>query len=119
VINVAAMFDELVKIGETPASPEFENLAPPTELPPNDRAITKDRLKRALIASGVIGAGAGIGHGLGSLAKRYVWKNQEKLAPYLKYGPAAMGGLTALGGVLLAEQRRRADEYITGKRLHG
>lgn len=121
MINKAAMFDELAKIsadmGYVPPQ-EYENTVPPTELPPGDRNITKDRLKRGLIAAGVIGAGAAVGHGVGSLAKSYVARHPQ-VTPYIqKYAPAALGGLTALGGILLAEQRRRADEYITGKKLH-
>lgn len=129
MIDHTAFFDELTKIcavqqplvdESAPQQPQqplmYENTAPLTEMPPEQRLFTADKLKRGLLAAGVVGTGAAVGHGLGELVKRHVSSlPPEKLAPYAKYGPAVAGGLMGLGSILLGMQRHRADDYIAGK----
>ena len=111
MISIDAFVDELEKIAAE--SSGYEDSVPISNLPPNEQIVTPSRLKRAIIAAGVIGAGTGVGTALGRLIERNVMKSNWKDLPAVrKYAPTAAGMFAGLGGLLIHEQRRRADEYI-------
>ena len=94
--KTAAMFDELSKIaeekGEGPGGP----------------FITKDRLKRLAIASGISAAGAGIGAATGAAINRWVDKSKHRQGMYTKALPV-LAGAAALATYL---HRHHTDSYI-------
>lgn len=116
MISVPAIFDELDKIAESmPLG--YEHFESPSQVPPEDRRIDKDKLKRFLRVAAVTGVGAAIGAGTGKLIGKHIMKiPNDKVGPYLKYGPAAVGALGALTAKLLDERRQLANRYIVGKK---
>lgn len=115
MISTKAFLDELEKIAQEgdSAPPGPLVYVPPSSIPQEDRFITKPRLKRALIAAGLAGVGAGLGHGAASLVRRGMSKlSPENVDLVAKYAPAAAGALTLPLGWLAREQARRTDNYI-------
>lgn len=114
MISQAAFFDELMKIAEeVPEMPGPLYYMPPTSVPEEDRFMTKDKLKRALIVAGLAGAGAGIGHGAAGVVRHLTSKmSPESTARLSRYAPAVTGALALPLGWIAREQARRADNYI-------
>lgn len=89
--------------------------------------ITKDTLKRFAVAAPVAAAGAGLGHGVGQLARNYALspRAQEALRSFsaqrpwagkaLGALPAVAGGLAAGAGALQMMKNRKMRDYIEGK----
>jgi glycine/D-amino acid oxidase-like deaminating enzyme len=93
----ASFFDELEKIAE--------------EAPgegPGGPFITKARVKRLLIASGLTAAGAGLGTASGAAIKKWIDKTPSRQAKYMAILPA-IGGAAGLAAYL---HRAHTDRYI-------
>jgi len=118
MIPTTSLFDELIKIAEE-AGPGPLYYMPPTQVPEEDRFITKDKLKRALIVAGLAGAGAGIGHGAAGLVRHFTGKlSPEKAALLARYAPAVTGAMALPLGWIAREQARQTDDYIAyGRKL--
>jgi len=85
MISYIGLFDELEKIAEE-----------------QRKDIPKGGFKRHLKAVAAIGAGMGVGAGLGGLAKRELLKNKGKIGDFLKKHPTAMKAAPLAVGALLA-----------------
>jgi hypothetical protein len=117
----ASFYDELQKIAADPGlSPaDVRSMGPdryqfpPTELPDEDRFITKDRLKRGLIVAGLTGAGGAVGHGGAHLVRKYLTHmDPAQMSKLRHYAPAIVGGLALPLGWMAREQARMSDNYI-------
>lgn len=103
MISYETFHNEIVKIAEERRKPD----------------ITKERLKRLLIATGATGAGAFLGEGVSQAIRRKAHAplrdSVGKLIPRAvarRYGPAALGALGgAVGGIAYAH-RKKTDDYI-------
>jgi len=84
-ISCIALFDELEKIAED-----------------QRKYITKDVYKRHLQAAAIVGAGMGIGTGLGKMTSRALDKNKGRIGTYLKQHPTAVKLAPAAIGALVA-----------------
>lgn len=100
IISLNACVDELNKIAEAVSATQ-------------DRFITPERLKRALISATIIGAGTGVGAGLGKMLERRLMNSRLAGHPTVrKYGPAAAGMLAGLGTAVVRTRDRKASQYI-------
>ena len=102
MISYSAFFDELEKIAEDK---------------PEDRYVTKERLKRLAIAVPTLGAGLAIGHFGGKLLGHELSKHKGVIGNFakehptlIKAVPATLGGL---GAMALALKNRKLKDYIT------
>ena len=83
-----------------------------------DRTVTKGRLKQGLMAALATGAGAGLGEGVGQLARRFLLKPKgvrlgAKVPPsMMRYAPALAGGLGGLGMILMGIHALKAGKMI-------
>lgn len=106
MIDYSAMHDELEKIAAEKGKP--------------NPYVTKAKLKQHLKVLGATAAGAGLGAGLGGIARRYAAtrgaEHLKKLpkASVLKYAPYVAGALGAGSGLLWsrrnAQVRKMMDE---------
>lgn len=116
MISTEAFLDELEKIAQVDGEESVPGplvYMPPSAVPAEDRFITSPRMKRALIAAGLAGVGAAVGHGAAGAVRHMTSKlSPEKVDLISRYAPAAAGALTLPLGWLAREQARRTDNYI-------
>ena len=94
-----------------------------TKIADDDRALTKERLGRAIKATLATGAGLGAGHLAGGalghvLTRPSVVKTIGKVPPSLQrmaqYGAPAAGALAALAAYLKTNASKKSKGYIHG-----
>lgn len=105
MINYGAFFDELEKVAEE-----------------KKKFVTKDKLKRGVMAAGLVGVGTGLGHASGLAFRRYMRsrgsKQLRKVIPaskLSKFLPTAIG--VASGGLaaLQALKAKKVKDFIEKK----